>query len=60
MGVQITIEAAKANHPNDYAYLKYVFAQLPMATSDADVTALLPWHVDQTVIDQQLNKSVNT
>ncbi len=27
------IESAKANHLNDYAYLKYVFAQLPLATS---------------------------
>ena len=54
------IETAKANHLNDYAYLKYVFAQLPLAKLEEDVIALLPWNVDRSIIDQQLNKSVNT
>jgi transposase len=54
------IETAKANHLNDYAYLKYVFAQLPLATNEGDIAALLPWHVDRSVIEQQLIKSGNT
>ena len=54
------IETAKANRLNDYAYLKYVFAQLPAATTQQEITALLPWNIDQAIIDQQLIKHVNT
>ena len=54
------IETAKANRLNDYAYLKVVFAQLPAATTDQEVSALLPWNIDQAVIDQQMVKHANT
>ena len=54
------IESAKANALNDYGYLKYVFAELPKAQHEEDIAKLLPWRVDRTVIDLQLNKPVNT
>ncbi len=50
------IETAKANGINDYAYLKYVFAQLPTATTDEAVRALLPWCVDQSSLNAQLTR----
>ncbi len=50
------IETAKANGLNDYAYLKYVFTQLPLAKTDAARTALLPWCVDRAEVDRMLNK----
>jgi transposase len=39
------IETAKVNDLEPYAYLKLVFAELPKATTLADVEALLPWHI---------------
>jgi len=54
------IESAKANGLNDYGYLKFIFAELPKAQNEKDIAALLPWHVDRAVIDQQLVKPVNT
>lgn len=50
------IETAKANGINDYAYLKYIFAQLPTATTDDAVQALLPWCVDRSSLDAQLTR----
>jgi len=48
------IETAKANRLNDYAYLKWVFTQLPIATTDRDVQRLLPWNVNADNLDAQL------
>jgi hypothetical protein len=39
------IETAKASGCEPYAYLARVFAELPKATTLADVEALLPWNV---------------
>jgi len=39
------IETAKASGLEPYAYLKRVFAELPKATTLADVEALLPWAI---------------
>jgi hypothetical protein len=39
------IETAKANNCEPYAYLRYVFGQIPLATTLEDVEALLPWNV---------------
>lgn len=50
------IETAKANGINDYAYLKYLFTQLPTATTDEAVQNLLPWFIDPTCLDAQLIK----
>ena len=50
------VESAKANGINDYAYLKYVFAQLPSATTDEAIRALLPWRIDPACLDAQLIK----
>jgi transposase len=47
------IETAKANQLNDYAYLKWVFSQLP-ATEPGNLQQLLPWHVDPGDLDDQL------
>jgi transposase len=48
------IETAKANGINDYAYLKYVFTQLPKATNDDAIQALLPWRIDPACLEAQL------
>jgi transposase len=47
------IETAKANHLNDYAYLKWVFSQLP-ATEVDEIHRLLPWQVNAANLDAQL------
>ena len=39
------IETAKANDLVPYDYLKNLFAELPKATTLADIEALLPWNV---------------
>ena len=39
------IETAKANLLEPYAYLRYIFEQLPTASSLEDYEALLPWNV---------------
>ena len=39
------IETAKANDIEPYAYLRYVFTELPKATTAEDIEALLPWNV---------------
>ena len=41
---------------NDYAYLKYVFAQLPVADTEEAIHVLLPWNVDWDAVDTQLVK----
>jgi hypothetical protein len=39
------IETAKMNKHEPYAYLRYIFTKLPMASSLEDYEALLPWDV---------------
>jgi transposase len=39
------IETAKMNKHEPYAYLRYIFTKLPMASSLEDYEALLPWNV---------------
>ncbi len=39
------IETAKANRLEPYAYLRYIFEQLPTASSLEEYEALLPWNV---------------
>jgi transposase len=39
------IETAKASGLEPYAYLAHIFAELPTATTLADVEALLPWNI---------------
>ena len=45
------IETAKANGLNDYDYLKALFTQLPMATSDEALQQLLPWNMDLAAVN---------
>jgi len=40
------IETAKANGLEPYRYLRYVFTELPKATSVEQVEDLLPWNVN--------------
>jgi transposase len=42
------IETAKANKLEPYAYLRYVFDRIPLATTLEDYEALLPWNVTPT------------
>jgi transposase len=44
------IETAKANGLEPYEYLRYLFEKLPMARSEADLTALLPWNLTPELI----------
>lgn len=46
------IETAKQNRMNPYAYLYFVFTQIPRISDDGGWEALLPWNVDTTVVDQ--------
>jgi transposase len=39
------IETAKANKLEPYAYLRYIFGKLPVASSLEDYEALLPWNI---------------
>jgi transposase len=49
------IETAKANKLEPYAYLRYIFEQLPTATTLKDYEALMPWNMTQ----QQINPPVS-
>lgn len=40
------IETAKANGHEPYAYLRHIFEKLPLAKTDEDYKALLPWNLD--------------
>lgn len=40
------VETARANQINPYAYLKWIFKQLPQAATAEQIDALLPWHVN--------------
>lgn len=42
------IETAKANDLEPYAYLRFLFANLPMATTKEDIKALLPQNIAKT------------
>ena len=39
------IETAKVNKLEPYAYLRYIFEQLPLASSLEEYEALLPWNI---------------
>ena len=39
------IETAKANTLEPYAYLRYIFDKLPLATTLEEYEALLPWNI---------------
>lgn len=40
------IETCKANRISAYDYLNYVYTQLPLCQSDADLEKLLPFNVE--------------
>ena len=44
------IETAKANGLEPYAYLRYIFEKLPLATTLKDYEALLPWNLDSKTL----------
>jgi len=52
------IETAKANHLEPYAYLRYIFKQLPAASSLEDYEALLPWNVTPEQLNSQVSMGV--
>jgi transposase len=54
------IETAKANHLNEYAYLKYIFTELPKATCVEDYEKLLPWKVKPTDLDKMIRPPTST
>ncbi len=41
------IETAKANKLEQYAYMRYIFGKLPVASSLENYEALLPWNITQ-------------
>jgi hypothetical protein len=46
------IETAKANGLEPYAYLRYLFENLPLAESESDYLKLLPNRVDMAAINE--------
>jgi len=44
------IETAKANSIDPYAYLRYIFENLPLVKSEQDLQDLLPQHIDPAAI----------
>jgi transposase len=44
------IETAKANGLEPFAYLRYLFTQLPIATTVDDYESLLPWKVKKSAL----------
>jgi transposase len=44
------IETAKLNNLEPYAYLRYLFEQLPLAQSDEDLKRLMPQHIDPVLL----------
>ena len=44
------IETAKANGLEPYAYLRYIFKKLPLAQTEQDLKALLPYNIDSATI----------
>lgn len=44
------IETAKANGHEPYAYLRHIFEKLPLAETDEDYKALLPWNLDPVTV----------
>ena len=50
------IETAKANHLNEYAYLKLIFTELPKATCVEDYQQLLPWNLKEQNLMAILNQ----
>jgi len=52
------IETAKANHLEPYAYLRYIFKQLPAASLLEDYEALLPWNVTPEQLNSQVSMGV--
>jgi transposase len=45
------IETAKANNLEPYAYLRYIFTRLPLATTLEEYEALLPWNIAREQLD---------
>jgi len=45
------IETAKANRLEPYAYLRYLFAELPKAKTVADIEALLPGNIQPEILN---------
>jgi transposase len=44
------IETAKLNNLEPYAYLRYLFEQLPLAQSEEDLKRLMPQHIDPALL----------
>lgn len=44
------IETAKLNNLEPYAYLRYLFEQLPLAQSEEDLKRLMPQHLDPALL----------
>lgn len=49
-GIYSLIETAKANGLDPYWYLRALFEQLPTATGKEQLTALLPQHIDRSLV----------
>jgi len=50
------VMTCRANEIEPYAYLNYLFEQLPAASTVEQVEALLPWNV-KAVLDEQMKRS---
>ena len=51
------ITTAKIHGLNEYAYLKHIFTQLPLAQSVEDYEKLLPWNIDRFELIQYIQSA---
>jgi transposase len=50
------VETAKANRLEPYRYLRYIFEQLPLATTAEDYVDLLPQHISKDVLSRPMTQ----
>ena len=48
------IETAKMNNLEPYAYLRYLFENLPLASTEEEIKMLMPQYIDRTLIPSPL------
>ena len=48
------IETDKMNNLEPYAYLRYLFENLPLASTEEEIKMLMPQYIDRTLIPSPL------
>ena len=53
------IETAKMNNLEPYAYLRYLFENLPLASTEEEIKMLMPQYIDRDLIPSPLASQSN-